>query len=90
MLNAHKETRKTMCGELLVLYENGGYNFLARTETVDETSLHHLNKIRECNQWSDIMQIHLITLIWHTMNITSSIKLWIPSQNEVFMTVTPS
>jgi hypothetical protein len=41
LTDAHKETRKTVCGELLAQYENGGYDFPARIVTGDETWLHH-------------------------------------------------
>jgi hypothetical protein len=37
LTDAHKETRKTVFGELLAQYENGGDDFLARIVTGGET-----------------------------------------------------
>jgi histone-lysine N-methyltransferase SETMAR len=41
LTDAHKETQKTVCSELLAQYGNGGDDFLARIVTGDETWLHH-------------------------------------------------
>lgn len=41
LTDAHKNTRKTVCSELLAQYEDGGDDFLARIVTGDETWLHH-------------------------------------------------
>ncbi|PSN41262.1 hypothetical protein C0J52_14348 [Blattella germanica] len=43
LAEAHKETRKTVCSELLEQYGNGGDDFLARIVTGDETWLHHFS-----------------------------------------------
>ena len=43
LTEAHKETRKTVCSELLEQYGNGGDDFLARIVTGDETWLHHFS-----------------------------------------------
>jgi hypothetical protein len=44
---AHKQTRKTVCGELLAQYENGGDDIRARIVTGDETWLHHFEQ-KQC------------------------------------------
>jgi hypothetical protein len=41
LTDAQKQTRKTVRGELLAQYENGGDDFLARIVMGDETWLHH-------------------------------------------------
>jgi histone-lysine N-methyltransferase SETMAR len=40
LTDAHKETRKPVCSEFLVQYENGGDDFLAKIVTGVETWLH--------------------------------------------------
>jgi hypothetical protein len=51
LTNVHKETRKTVCSELLALYENGGCGFLVRIVMGDETWLHH-SEPESNKQWN--------------------------------------
>ena len=57
LTDAYKQTRKTVCSELLEKYENGGDDFLARTVAEDET-------------WSDHFESETKTqsIEWHYTN----------------------
>ena len=55
---AHKETRKTVCSELLEQYKNGEDDFLARIVTGDETWLQHCEPVTERQSMECIMQTH--------------------------------
>jgi hypothetical protein len=55
LINAHKETGKTVRGAL-AQYESGGDAFLARIVTGDETCCTILNQKHSGNQWNDNMR----------------------------------
>lgn len=74
---AHKETRKTVCSELLEQYENGGDEFLGRIVTGDETWLHHFSP--ETKRQS---------MEWHHANSPKKTKFkTTPSAGKVMATV---